>query len=45
MELVELGVSILATTAKAAIGFAFLLWLASRLGWTGLQAALGKAGI
>lgn len=45
MELVRLFVDILVVSAKAAIGFAFLLWLAGRFGITGLQTLLGKAGI
>ena len=45
MELVRLGVDILVTSAKAAIGFAFLLWIAAKLGITGLATFLGKAGI
>lgn len=45
MELARLFVDILVTSAKAAIGFAFLLWLAGRFGITGLSALLGKAGI
>lgn len=45
MELARLFVDILATSAKAAIGFAFLLWLAVKFGITGLATLLGKAGI
>lgn len=45
MELVRLFVDILVTGAKAAIAFAFFIWFANRLGITGLQALLGKAGI
>lgn len=45
MELAQLAVDILVTTAKVWIGFVFLLWLANRFGITGLTAALGKAGV
>lgn len=45
MELVRLFVDILTTGAKAAIAFAFFLWLAAKLGIPGLTALLGKAGI
>src|SRR5438270_549430 len=45
MELVRLAVDIAVTGAKAAIAFAFFLWIAGRFGLTGLQSLLGKAGI
>jgi hypothetical protein len=45
MELIRLFVDVMVTSAKAAIGFAFLLWLSGKFGITGLQALLGKAGI
>lgn len=45
MELVRLFVDILVVGAKAAIAFAFFIWLANRFGISGLSALLGKAGI
>jgi hypothetical protein len=45
MELVRLGVDIAVTGAKAAIAFAFFLWIAARLGIPGIATLLGKAGV
>lgn len=45
MELVRLFVDILVIGAKAAIAFAFFLWVANRFQIAGLSALLGKAGI
>lgn len=45
MELGRLAIDVIFTGVKAAIAFAFFLWLAGRFGITGLATLLGKAGI